>query len=134
MKQYTRALGAFFLGIGLTGLVRAVSEPPAAPAASKLIEAQLQAAREAFEITDRDTVDREKLHTWSLRWMEAEQALKPGKADQAQAAQAHLERMKRLEDACAVAFKKGLGPKVDVVAAVYFRAKAERLLAKAKSQ
>jgi len=67
-----------------------------------------------------------------VRWLEAEKALKPGRADQLAALQAHLERMQKVEEDCQVAYKKALGNKFDVVAATFYRTEAEIWLAEAK--
>src|SRR5262245_36236919 len=90
------------LAVGPWGLSAAPA--PAGPKVPpQLAKARRDAARKAYEMhwvrlrTD-TSADPEKLYTWSRRWMEAEQALREEKATERAAVQAHLDRMKQLEE------------------------------------
>jgi hypothetical protein len=122
------------IGLAVVSIVRAVPDQPGAAPLAKLAETKSRAAREAFEIANAESIDREKMYRWSVRWLDAEKAVKPAKADQIAALQAHVERMKNVEEDCHVAFKKGLGAKFDVVAATFYRTEAEIWLAEAKAR
>jgi hypothetical protein len=134
MKSHTLALAGLIAGLTVVGIVWAVPDPAGGGAPDKLAEARLKAAREAFMIANAESIDREKMYRWSVRWLEAEKAVKPGKADQVAALQAHLERMRNVEEDCQVAFKKGLGSKFDLVAATFYCTEAESWLAEAKGK
>jgi hypothetical protein len=134
MTHRTLVLAGLISGLAVVGVVWAVPKQANTKAPDQLAEARLKAARDAFEIAHGESIDREKMYRWSVRWLESEKALKPAKADQLAALQAHLERMKNVEEDCQVAFKKGLGTKFDVVAATFFRTEAETWLAEAKAK
>jgi hypothetical protein len=78
--------------------VREDVKPP-----SELAKAKVTAAQTAYERflalyeNDPQSVDVEKIYVWSRRWMEAQSDLSERKEDRLAAAEAHFERMKRLE-------------------------------------
>jgi hypothetical protein len=90
MTRRTLVPVALVLGLAVAGVVWAVTDQPKAAVPDKLAEARLKAARDAFTIANGESIDREKMYRWSVRWLEAEKALKPAKADQLAALQAHL--------------------------------------------
>jgi hypothetical protein len=127
--------------IGLSAPAAAADEPPAANAQVANAKARAEAAGKAFEaVRKRSTVDPvafdpEKLYRWSRRWMEAEQESSGTKEARVAAAEAHLERMKKLEGVVKqLAEKGGFAGAADVAAQTYFRLDAERDLARVKDK
>jgi hypothetical protein len=126
-------LVAVSLSLGLFALAGAplVSAPaPAAPAVPKeLLQERLEAARQTYKQTwqrlkggDAHPTD---LPAWSRRWLDAELALCEKKADRIAAHQAHLDRMKEVEQFMHRIVKAGMAVQADATAATYFRTEAE---------
>jgi hypothetical protein len=142
MFEHARIVGAFLLGLGvLTSATLRADEPPAPNDTSANAKARAEAAAKVYQGTlDRAKVDPgaaldpEKLYQWSRRWMEAEQELSDKKKDRVAAAEAHLERMKKLESVFKTYFEKGLVGPVEPAAQTYFRLEAERGLAQIKDK
>ena len=99
------------------------------------------AAADAYESTFKRLVEAapdsaagvDPLYQWSLRWMTAEQDASDKKEDRIAAAEAHLERMKKVEDRVKTMHRVGILFMKDEQAAKFYRLEAERqvLLAKA---
>ena len=70
--------------------------------------------------------DIDGLYLWSHRWMEAEQEVSDKKEDKSAAAQAHLERMKKLEARVKELWATGASSTLDPEAAKFYRLEAER--------
>ena len=66
--------------------------------------------------------------------MEAEQEVNEKKEDRIAAAEAHLQRMKKLEDFVLLEQKKGSITLTEVAAQKFFRLEAERTLAQVKGK
>jgi hypothetical protein len=132
-----RWFACLVLGLGLAALAR----PARADDLVENAKARAAAAGEAYEVTWRrmmaepaSSANFEALHLWSRRRMEAEQEVSNKKEDKVAAAQAHLERMKKLEALVKELVATGVAGKGDAAAAKFYRLEAERqvLLAKAK--
>ena len=133
-----RGFACLVLGLGLAALA------PSARA-DDLVEnakARAAAAGEAYRLASRRLVEigdpassatLELLHLWSRRLMEAQQEVSNKKEDKIAAAQAHLVRMKELEDVVKKQVDVGFRAP-DSGATKFYRLEAERqvLLAKAK--
>jgi hypothetical protein len=78
------------------------------------------------------TRDVDRIYRWSQRWLEAEQELNDKKGDRIAAAEAHLRRMKQLEDLVRNVYKAGAVAPIDLPAVEYYRLDAEAALSKAK--
>ncbi len=103
-------------------------------------KARLQAARKVYEgylsrykIGPSQPLDAEKLYQWSRRWLEAQQDLALKKADRVAAAEAHLARMRRLEQTMRDLARKEVAP-YEVAGAEFYRLEAERWVAQAKGK
>ncbi len=79
-------------------------------------------------------LDFEKLYWWSRRWREAQHDLSDKKEDRIAAAQAHLERMRKLEGWVKESRKKGFLTLVEVAAQEFYRLEAEQWLAREKGK
>jgi hypothetical protein len=102
-----------------------------AVAAGKAYENALLRMRAGLANQSAETI--ETLYLWSRRWMEAEQETNDKKEDRAAAAQAHLERMKKLEDLVKKLHDVGALAGADPAAAEFYRLEAERLVLLAKA-
>ena len=126
------------LGLGLAALGR----PARADDLVDNAKARAAAAGEAYKLAwlrlvenvePASSANLEVLHLWSRRGMEAQQEVSNKKEDKIAAAQAHLERMKQLEDLVKKLVNGGVRV-LDSAPAKFYRLEAERqvLLAKAK--
>ena len=134
-----RARIGLVLGLMLTAPVAAAAQDPTkVPPA--LVKARLEAARKTYEQTFlrfRNGVEGaapDALFTWSCRWRDAEEAIKPGKAGRIVAAQAHLRRIQEVAKLFAAYAKAGQARQSDASAAEYYRLQAEIDLIQAKSR
>jgi hypothetical protein len=142
MFGHARIVGALLLGLGgLTSATLRADEPPAPNDTSANAKARAEAAAKLYQgMLDRAKVDPgaaldpEKLYQWSRRWTEAEQELSDKKKDRVTAAEAHLERMKKLEDYFKQLLEKKLVSPVEPAAQTYFRLEAERGLVQIKDK
>jgi hypothetical protein len=127
---------------GLTLCLVALASP-AAGADEKAAEnarARAAAAEKAYkgifqrsQVDPTSPLDVERLYQWSRRWLEAERELADKKEERVAAAQAHLDRMKKLEEVVRGWHRKGLLPPADVPAVEFYRLDAERRLAQARA-
>jgi hypothetical protein len=123
-------------------LCLAALAPPASAADEKAAEnakARRAAAQKVYKgIFDRSQVDVsspldvERMHQWSRRWLEADRELAGTKEGRVAAIQAHLDRMKKLEDVVRHWHRKGFVSSADVPAVEFYRLEAERWLAQAR--
>jgi hypothetical protein len=130
------------LGFGVLALsaLRA-EEPPAANPKRANAKARAEAAAKVYkgillrkQVDPSAPSDPEVLSRWSRRWMEAEQELSEKKEGRIAAAEAHLERMKKVETAYKQLLEnKAISP-VEGAAAEFFRLEAERDLAQLKDK
>jgi hypothetical protein len=98
-------------------------------AASKVYRGMLERLRDA-----NGQVAVEDLYQWSRRWLEAERDLADTPEAAVAAAQAHLDRMTKLEAVVRKAQTVGLVPAYEVPAAEFYRLEAERALAQARKK
>ena len=72
------------------------------------------------------TANLDRAYLWSRRWMEAEQELSDKTEGKIAAAQAHLDRMRKVEDYVKVQVELRSATAADVAAQEYYRLEAER--------
>ena len=122
----------------VVGTAAAVAAPPDPKVSSELLQARLDAAKEAYLLAEalyrQGTGEPETIYRWSHRWLTAQQALAGTKAERTAAAEAHLGRMKRLEEVAKATVRVGTGSPLDARAAKYYVAEAEVGLAQAQSE
>jgi hypothetical protein len=133
------ATGTFvFFCVALSTRSLPAGEQKSLPALQK---ARLDAARKAyeqhwdkFEKAVRGAPNGETLCIWSKRWLNAQRGMSADKDVHPAALEAHLERMKKLEERVAQKVKvdPGLGPQA--AAAEYYRVEAELLLYESKAK
>lgn len=143
------ALAAGLLGVPATLLTRAVLQaaPPTAPAPEApaadpkaMARARVEAARAAYEGVKKvwkqepTRAKPDDEYQWSRRWMEAEQALAPTKADRVAAIKAHLERMKQLHATADGCVKGGVLFPYEAKAAEYYHLEAAQWLLDAEAR
>ncbi|TNF32297.1 MAG: hypothetical protein EP329_10735 [Deltaproteobacteria bacterium] len=110
--------------VAIVGAVLAlfVVTPSVGAAPRDLAAERLTAASDAFAAAKADyDVGRgaiEAVHTWSVRWLDAEPKRPTARKD-------HLARMRALEAAAQEKVQAGLAPALDAKAAAYFRVEAE---------
>jgi hypothetical protein len=104
-------------------------------------KARLEAARKVYEVyLDRykrgepQPLNAELLYRWSRRWLEAQQELATKKGDKVAAVEAHLTRMRWLEELLRRMHKSGVAATFDVAGAEFYRLEAERWVAQAKGK
>ena len=127
------------LALLVAGAAAAVAAPPDAKVSPELLQARLGAAQDAYALAEalyrqQGKGEPEAIYRWSHRWLTAQQALAGTKAERTAAAEAHLDRMKRLEAAAKALVKVGMTSPLDERAARYYVAEAEVWLAQAKSE
>jgi hypothetical protein len=110
-----------------------------AEAVARLRLAQLDAARKTCELGISDYRDGvllspEYAYRWSCRWLEAERALKPQKAEQVPAYEKHLERMRSIANITNDRWRRRIITLAEVNAAEYYAVEAELWLIEAKSK
>jgi hypothetical protein len=142
MFPTTRTVLALLLGFGALAPALGADDPPAANSKIANARARAEAAAKVYKgILERRQVDAsavtdpDRLYQWSQRWMEAEQELSDKKDDRIRAAEAHLDRMKKVETTLTGLLKKAhtVTPG-DAAAATFFRLEAERTLANLKEK
>ncbi len=74
--------------------------------------------------------DYDQIYAWSLRWMQAAQDVSDKREDRISAVQAHVDRMRKLEDVVRAQREKQSASDADVAATQYFRLQAEADLMK----
>jgi hypothetical protein len=119
-------------------LTLAACVSPASGADKKAAEnakARMAAAKKVYEGTfKRWQVDLtsglsfESMYQWSRRWLDAERDLADTKEARVAAIQAHLDRMKKLEDLVRQWHRKGFVNNTDVAAGEFYRLEAEHWL------
>lgn len=97
-------------------------------------EKPVELARRTYELLlaeyrGRQLSDPEKLHLWSLRWMEEEAAISQTDTERVNAIRGHLNRMREVEGLAVQFVKSGRGTQSHVAATKYYRLKAEARLA-----
>jgi hypothetical protein len=106
----------------------ATTEPK--PARSALAEARYKAAARQFEevwaFYRQSRTDSFQTYYWSRLVLDSERDLAAARAGRVAAAEAHLERMRRLEALVKRVRKLGFGFSTDVGATEYYRLEAER--------
>lgn len=142
MCSLMRLAGTFVFIAGIFASANLRADEPT-PASAKLTNAKARAEAaskvyrgtlERWKVDPNTQLDPEKLYQWSRRWMEAEQDLSDKKEDRTAAAEAHLERMKKLETLFKQYFEKKLITPAEVAAQTFFRLDAERTLAQIKGE
>ncbi len=129
-------------GVGATngpGIAPAQERKGPAKAPDELLKAQLASARKVYEVSLKMYQESvasyfEHPYVWSVRWLNVERALSKKPADRITAAEAHLDRMKKLEAIAQNLAKAGAALGFHATAAEYYRLEAEIWLAKAKDQ
>jgi hypothetical protein len=140
MFRSARIVCALLLGFGApTTTALGADDPPAPGAKIANAKARAEAAGKVYrgmlermKIDPNGPPDPDKLYQWSRRWMEAEQELSAKKDDRVAAAEAHLERMKKLETTFKQLLEKKMVSQVEPAAQTFFRLEAERSLAEVK--
>ena len=126
------------LALLVVSTAAAVAAPPDAKVSPELLRARLDAAQEAYELAEalyrQGNGEPEAVYRWSHRWLAAQQALTGTKAERAAATEAHLTRMKRLEEVAKAGVRVGTRSPLDQSAAKFYVAEAEVWLAQAKSE
>jgi hypothetical protein len=123
--------------ISMTQASRAADDPKSQP---DLAKAKVDAAQAAYEkywdLYDNKavTVDAEKIYLWLRRWMEALHEVHDKNEDRLTAAEAHLDRMKRLEKRAREKAVVGQGATEEVVAVKFYRVEAEGWVAQRKKE
>jgi hypothetical protein len=114
---------------------------PPAPAPSRstpLAQARYQAALKQFEEVwtyyRQSRSDSFQTYYWSRLVLDSQQDLSDARADRLAALEAHLDRMRRLEELVKRVRKLGFGRSTDVGATEYYRLEAERWLEKARGE
>ena len=80
------------------------------------------------------TANLERAYTWSRRWMEADQEFSDKTEDKIAAAQAHVDRMRKIEAYVRAQAELQSATAADVAATIYYRLEAERTLAQARGK
>jgi len=129
-------LGVVF-GVGLISTAVAAPAPVDARILPELAKARLDAARKAYELSwgkyeKGVTVDVEKLYIWSCRWLDSQRAMSDKKADEVAAVEAHLNRMKKLEELVKKKYDADSAAAADYAATQFYRTEAEIWLSQAK--
>jgi hypothetical protein len=113
-------------------------KPDAARANS---QARLEAARTVYQgwlkrhnETGEVKWDPEFLYRWSRRWLEAERELAEKKEQRVAASEAHLARMRRLEELLNRQMQAHEAARYEAAAATFYRLEAERWVTQAKAQ
>ncbi len=114
------------------------ARPPAPRIPQELLKQRVSAAQKTYtQILQRVKAGLalpQQLPEWSRRWLEAEKSLSNKNEDHLKALQAHLERVKEVENLCLVGAKRGMMHPADADAATYFRIEAEIWLLQAGGQ
>ena len=108
---------------------------PMNPTVKALIEARMEVAKGVFEATmqrKKETLVKgafDEMPAWSRRWMDEQIHLDPSPIKSLAAIQAHLDRIKRIEEMVGNEAKVGQGNAEDGLKMKYFRLEAEQMLA-----
>jgi hypothetical protein len=148
MFQY-RPSPAFIPGL-LMAILSFAPAPPEAPpppapiapdqaaALTALLHARHRAAQKQFDETwiyyKQARTDAFPVYVWSHFVLQTQFDLSDKKADQIAALEAHLDRMKKLDELLRKVRRLGFGQAIEVGAAEYYRIEAEYWLAHAKVQ
>ncbi len=104
-------------------------------------KARLEAAQKVYEgilakrqVDPAEKTDFERLYLWSHRWMEAQAEVGGPDGTKVKSAEAHLERVKKLEALVKGLVEHGHISKFEVAAAEFRRLEAERVLEEAKKK
>jgi hypothetical protein len=126
------------LALLVVGTAAAVAAPPDPKVSSELFQARVDAAKEAYLLAEalyrQGMGEPETIYRWSHRWLTAQQTLAGTKAERTAAAEAHLARMKKLEEVAKATVRVGTACPLDGRAAKFYVAEAEVWLAQAKSE
>ncbi len=96
-------------------------------------EKKAEAARKTFELHWKDRLDVETIYSWSRRWLEAVRESGEQGSDR-KAVEAHLDRMKKMEQLVQKHLASGGTSFVQLSAAEYYRLEAEIWFEQAKSK
>lgn len=142
---HRRSSPVSILGLVLMVLSFAPAPPEQAPAPippeqlatlSAMLEARHRAARKQFDMTwsyyKQARTDAYPVYVWSHFVLQTEFDLSDKKADQLAALEAHLDRMKKLEELLRKVRRLGFGQSIEVSAVEYYRIEAEYWLAHAR--
>ncbi len=125
------------LTLVLAGLSVAPAAPDDPPRPSPLAEARYQAAVKQYEITwsyyQQARIDSYQVYVWSRLVLDSHRDRAEKPADRILALEAHLVRMKKLEELITKVRRIGFGRSSDVGASQYYRLEAEYWLAQARS-
>jgi hypothetical protein len=113
---------------------------PAAAASRANAQARLKAARRAYEgmlaaykVEATMALDTEYLFRWSHRWAEAQLQLAASRKERLAAVEAHLDRMKRLDQMIQGQLRVGVGRRFEGSKAEFYRLDAEDWLARVRA-
>lgn len=124
------------LALVLAVLAIAPAPPETPPKPSPLAEARFQSAQKQFQeiwtYYKQSRTDSFLTYYWSRLVLDAQQDLSAAKADRIAAIEAHLDRMKRLEELVKKVRRLGFGYSIDIGATEYYRLEAQRWLEKAR--
>ena len=127
-----------YLGLLLTAFSFSPAPPAAPPKHSPVAEARYRAALKQFEETwtyyRQSRTNSFLTYYWSRLVLDSQQDLCDTRADHIAALEAHLERMRRLEELVNKVRKLGFAYSTDVGATEYYRLEAERWLEKARAE
>jgi hypothetical protein len=125
------------LGLVLAGLSIAPAAPDDPPKPSPLAEARYQAAVKQYEITwsyyQQARIDSYQVYVWSRLVLDSHRERSEKPADRIIALEAHLARMKKLEELIKKVRRLGFGRSSDVGASEYYRLEAEHWLVQARN-
>jgi hypothetical protein len=125
------------LGLVLAGLSIAPAAPDDPPKPSPLAEARYQAAVKQYEITwsyyQQARIDSYQVYVWSRLVLDSHRDRSEKAADRIVALEAHLARMKKLEELIKKVRRLGFGRSSDVGASEYYRLEAEHWLVQARN-
>jgi hypothetical protein len=105
-----------------------------------LLKARLEAAENVYKGArlllqiDPKSIDAERMYCWSHRWLDAQRALGSKKVDSVAACEAHLARMKDLQELTKKMVQGGVVRPLDVNTTKFYVAEAEVWLAEAKAE
>ena len=128
---------AHLLGLTLAAFSIAPGPPDTPRKPSALAEARYEAAvrqfGEVWRYYREDRTDSFLTYYWSKIVLEAQQDLSDAPADRIAALEAHLGRIKRLEELVLKVRRLGFGYSIDVGATAYYRLEAELWLEEARA-
>ena len=117
--------------------VAAAARPADADTPASWARARAEAGAKTFDMAwlyySEDRIDADKVYRWSRRLWEADRAAATTKDERAQASDAHLGRMLKLEAKITKIRRLGFGNSLDVLEAEYYRKEAEFWRAEAQA-